>query len=155
LPHATASNKNNNVNCAPISCALQIAKWTVGAGADAWAGNSVLAARNKDSKNHQVGVRKQQAICTLSGALGGTRDGAQMFFPRQVAKMFVTDTGQPGDLVLGEKFFTRLDGDHCLLSISMVCVTGMQFRRQELSYDKRPNLSCNKRSDLSAHILML
>jgi hypothetical protein len=47
----------------------------------------MLAARNKDSKNHQVGVRKQQAICTLSGALGGTRDGAQMFCPRQVAQM--------------------------------------------------------------------
>jgi hypothetical protein len=75
---------------------------------------SVLAARNEDCEDHQVGVREQPALGLFSGCPRGAGDGAEVFAARQVAQVLAADSGQAGDFFFGEDFLTRLDGDHYL-----------------------------------------
>ena len=80
----------------------------------------MVTARNQDGEDHQVGVREQPALRLVSGLRSGASDRAEVFAASLIAQMFAADSGQAGDLFLGEDFLTRLHSDHflpCLCSL--------------------------------------
>ena len=70
----------------------------------------VLAARAKNSQNHQIGMAEKPLIGLVSGGLGGTHQESQMAASRQGMQVFQADSGQPGNFLFGEDLLARLNG---------------------------------------------
>jgi hypothetical protein len=70
----------------------------------------VLAAGTEDSQNHQIGMGKEPAVGLIPGSLSRAGEETQVTAARQGMQVFQADSGQPGNLLLGEDLLARLDG---------------------------------------------
>jgi len=71
---------------------------------------SVLAARAEDRQNHQVGMGEKPLVGLVPGGLGRADQKSQVAAARQSMQVLQADSGQPGNLLLGEDLLARLDG---------------------------------------------
>ena len=71
---------------------------------------SVLAARAEDGQNHQVGMGEKPLVGLVPGGFGRADQKSQVAAARQGTQVLQADSGQPGNLLLGEDLLARLDG---------------------------------------------
>ena len=71
---------------------------------------SVLAAGAEDRQNHQVGMGEKPLVGLVPGGFGRADQKSQVAAARQGTQVLQADSGQPGNLLLGEDLLARLDG---------------------------------------------
>ena len=72
----------------------------------------MFAARVKRGQDAQVGIREEPAFSLAADHLSGAHERAEVFAPRDGAKMLDADSRQCGNFVFGEGFFGGFDCNH-------------------------------------------
>ena len=79
----------------------------------------VLAARVKNSQDHQIGIGEQPFFGLRPSSFCGASDKSEVLAARKALQVIQADSGEPGDLIRGKELLAGFDSDQ--FSLSQIC----------------------------------